>query len=106
MAERLSIITVHDLTERELLVYRDRTERLKKSPLVTWLLWLFTGGVGGHRYYLGNTGRGIAMTLTLGGLGVWTLIDAFFIGRALRQNEADVEAIVLQEISAMRARDN
>ena len=106
MAERLASITVHDLTERELLIYRDRMERLKKSPLITWLLWLFTGGIGGHRYYLGNIGRGIAMTLTLGGLGFWTLIDAFFIGRALQQNTSDVEMLVLQEIAAVRTRQN
>lgn len=42
-----------------------------------WLLWLFTGVLGGHRYYLGNIGVGIIQTLTGGGFGIWWLIDAF-----------------------------
>lgn len=53
----------------------------QKNPVVAWLLWLFTGGIGGHRYYLGDIGMGVAMTLTLGGFGVWALVDAFFINR-------------------------
>ncbi|MDN6242157.1 TM2 domain-containing protein [Corynebacterium variabile] len=66
---------------RAMLQYDDR----KKSTGVTWVLWLFLGALGGHRYYLGDTGMGIAMTLTLGGLGFWALIDAFFIPRRLRE---------------------
>ena len=102
MSERQSVLTIHDLDERELLIYRDRMERQRKSPLITWLLWLFAGALGAHRYYLGNVGRGIAMTLTLGGLGIWALIDAFFIPGALRKNEAEAETLVLQEIAMMR----
>lgn len=63
-------------------------ENRKKNSVATWLLWLFTGGLGGHRYYLGDIGYAIGMTLTLGGLGIWSLIDAFFIpGRMGRKNE-------------------
>jgi TM2 domain-containing membrane protein YozV len=53
----------------------------KKSGGV--LFCFFLGGVGGHRFYLGDTGRGIAMLLTLGGLGFWALIDVFFIWNRL-----------------------
>ncbi|MDY0401597.1 MAG: TM2 domain-containing protein [Bacteroidales bacterium] len=28
-----------------------------------------------HRFYLGYTWQGIVQLLTLGGLGIWTLID-------------------------------
>ena len=106
MAQRLPDLTIHDLNERELLIYRDRIEQRKKAPLITWLLWFFMGGVGGHRYYLGNVGRGIAMTLTLGGLGIWALIDGFFIPGALRKDAAEAEAVVLEEIALMRGRGN
>lgn len=47
-------------------------------------LWCVVGIFGGHRFYLGDTGRSIAMLFTLGGLGVWTLLDVFFIGRRVR----------------------
>lgn len=35
----------------------------------------FTGAIGGHRYYSGNIGYALGMTLTLGGFGGWTLLD-------------------------------
>jgi TM2 domain-containing membrane protein YozV len=50
-----------------------------------YLMWLFLGGIGGHRYYLVDIGMGIAMTLTLGGLGFWAFIDVFFIGKRLEE---------------------
>lgn len=106
MDERISDLTVYDLTEREILIFNEERDHRIKSPLITWLLWLFLGGIGGHRYYLGNIGRGIAMTLTLGGLGIWALIDAFLIPAALRRDVHEVSQRVLIEIAAMRRRGN
>jgi TM2 domain-containing membrane protein YozV/RNA polymerase subunit RPABC4/transcription elongation factor Spt4 len=50
----------------------------EKSRLAVTLLSIlppFAGVNGIHRFYLGKIGTGIAMLLTLGGLGIWTLID-------------------------------
>ncbi|MEQ8706815.1 MAG: TM2 domain-containing protein [Phaeodactylibacter sp.] len=46
-----------------------------KSQLVALLLVLLVGGIGIHRFYLGYTTIGIIQLLTLGGCGVWALID-------------------------------
>ena len=51
----------------------------KKSFLVTEAFALFLGFLGVHRYYTGYIGIGIAQTLTLGGCGIWALIDLIFI---------------------------
>jgi len=50
-----------------------------KSRLVCLLLCLFLGSLGVHRFYVGKTGTGILMLLTLGGIGIWTLIDLIMI---------------------------
>jgi len=49
-----------------------------KSRLATSLLAWFLGEFGAHRFYLGKIGAAIAMLFTLGGLGVWALIDFIF----------------------------
>ncbi len=46
-----------------------------KDFLTTWLLSLFLGVVGADRFYLGKIGTGVAKLVTVGGLGIWALID-------------------------------
>ncbi|MBF0466537.1 MAG: TM2 domain-containing protein [Nitrospirae bacterium] len=51
----------------------------EKNRLVTLLLCFFLGAFGGHRFYVGKIGTGIAMLVTFGGIGVWALIDFVMI---------------------------
>jgi Tfp pilus assembly protein PilE len=46
-----------------------------KSRTTTILLSWFLGWLGIHRFYLGRVGLGVIMLLTLGGLGIWALVD-------------------------------
>jgi TM2 domain-containing membrane protein YozV len=50
-----------------------------KKRLAALLLCFFLGGLGVHRFYVGKVGTGIVQILTLGGLGIWTLIDFIMI---------------------------
>ncbi len=50
-----------------------------KKRLVALLLCFFLGGLGVHRFYVGKVGSGIAQIITLGGLGIWALIDFIMI---------------------------
>lgn len=51
----------------------------EKNWVVTLLLCLFLGGIGVHRFYAGKIGTGILQLLTLGGCGIWVLIDFIMI---------------------------
>ena len=45
-----------------------------------YILACLLGYLGVHRFMAGKIGTGVAMLLTLGGLGIWSLIDIIMIG--------------------------
>lgn len=49
-------------------------EKSDKDFVATLLLSFFLGGLGIHRFYTGKS-NAVWMLLTLGGLGIWALID-------------------------------
>jgi TM2 domain-containing membrane protein YozV len=51
----------------------------EKDWLVALLLSFFVGGLGVDRFYLGYVGLGVLKLVTLGGCGVWWLIDFILI---------------------------
>ena len=51
----------------------------EKRILPAFLLCFFLGVFGVHRFYVGKIGTGILQLVTLGGLGIWALIDFIMI---------------------------
>ncbi len=51
----------------------------QKDWLTTLLLCIFVGYLGVHSFYTGKTVFGVIQLLTLGGCGIWTLVDLIMI---------------------------
>ncbi|MFA7006163.1 MAG: TM2 domain-containing protein, partial [Verrucomicrobiia bacterium] len=51
-----------------------------KSQSTTFILSWLLGGLGVDRFYLGQIGLGILKLITLGGCGIWAIIDMVLTG--------------------------
>ncbi len=51
----------------------------EKGFVPTVMLCFFLGALGVHRFYVGKIGTGIVQLLTLGGLGIWALVDFIMV---------------------------
>lgn len=83
------------LTTQEQVLIEQRVANEAKSIGAAYLLWFFLGGVGAHRFYLGQKTTGLVMlvllivgiittpimvgSVLLMALGIWVLVDAFLI---------------------------
>ncbi|WP_175950768.1 TM2 domain-containing protein [Burkholderia sp. BCC0405] len=47
--------------------------------IVVLLLCIFLGTLGVHRFYVGKIATGLLQLVTLGGLGLWTIVDFLMI---------------------------
>lgn len=54
-------------------------ETSPSSQIAAAILCFCLGGIGVHRFYVGKIGTGILMILTIGGAGIWWLIDFIMI---------------------------
>lgn len=64
--------------------------RIRYQPAIAWLLWICGGIFGFHRFYIGQVGRPMLMAVTLGGVGVWWIIDAFLLPGMIRKANAEL----------------
>ena len=65
----------------------------EKDWLVAVLLSFLVGYLGIDRFYLGHTGLGILKLVSLGGLGIWYIIDLILI---VTGNMKDAQGLPLQ----------
>ncbi|EJQ44472.1 hypothetical protein BWGOE4_26130 [Bacillus mycoides] len=96
-----NLLLKNDLSSEQLALVNSEFEKNKKSKGLAYLIWFFLGGLGGHRYYARDFGMAIAMTLTLGGLGIWALIDVFFIGSRIGKKNEELERDIILKVKTM-----
>ncbi len=59
------------------------------------IISLFAGSLGIDRFFIGDTGLGIAKLITCGGFGIWTIVDWFLIMGAARDKNMQKLQMVL-----------
>lgn len=71
----------------------------QKSFLAAWLLSLLLGILAADRFYLGKVGTGILKLITLGGLGIWVLVDLIIL---VAGRQTDSRGLPLEEYERYR----
>lgn len=91
-----------DLSNEERMQFDMQFAGQRKSPTTALILGLFLGVLGIDRFYIGNTGLGVAKLLTLGGLWIWAIIDWFLIMGATRRRNLALAQQIQVSIAQMR----
>ncbi len=71
-AEQLYTQLVQQLAQDKQMIFMMQYNNVKKSGVTAVLFALFLGGIGAHKFYMGQTGWGIVYLLFC-----WTAIPAF-----------------------------
>lgn len=69
----------------------------EKSVTIALLLSLLLGVWGVDRLYLGQIGLALLKFVTLGGFGIWTVIDWFLIMDAVRSKNIEIAGKIAAE---------
>lgn len=102
------------LTTQQQMLIEQRITNDAKSPVVAYLLLIFLGGFGAHRFYLGKTGTAITMlilcilgwlTVVVGvglvllvAVGIWCIVDIFLIPGMVQE---DKDAIRQRQVTTL-----
>jgi TM2 domain-containing membrane protein YozV len=102
------------LSTQEQMLVEQRVTNDAKSAGAAYLLCIFLGGLGAHRFYLGRTGSGAAMLILfilgwvllavvvglplLIAVWIWAFVDLFLIGGMVQQAKQESRQRISQEM--------
>ena len=70
-------LLIKDLTDTQKMLFCSQFDSSKKDPTTIMALAIVLGGWGVDRFLLGDTGMGFLKLCTLGGCGIFWIIDIF-----------------------------
>jgi TM2 domain-containing membrane protein YozV len=107
------------LSHQQLAMVQSELEHKKKSMAVAYVLAIFLGTFGAHRFYVGKTGTAITqLVLTVLGyltliiligsflliaVGIWVLVDLFLLHNYVRRLNEDIEREIIQQVMSKSA---
>ncbi len=104
MSDDGNLSLMQDLTEHECVLFLTELNGKQKNGTVAVLLALLLGGVGGHRFYMGQTGLGILYICFS-----WTLVPAcvalaecFFMSRRVRVHNRAMASNIALRLTGLR----
>lgn len=102
-------------TQQQILI-EQRVTNDAKSPVIAYLLLVFLGGFGAHRFYLGKTGTAVTMlilwvlgwvTAVIGvglilllAVGIWAFVDLFLIPGMIKTDQQALRQKLAYEMGA------
>lgn len=102
------------LTNEEKLLVSSEMNRRGKNMLLAYILLIFLGTLGIHRFYIGKTGSAIAiLILTMVGWitavfvvgfvfiaisGVWAFVDLFLVPKMIEETNSKMEKQLVAEV--------
>ena len=102
------------MSTQERILIEHRIANDGKSIIVAYLLLIFFGGFGAHRFYLGRTGSAVAQLLLfiLGWLtlvfvvgfvlllvvGIWVIVDIFLVPGIIQSQKDSMRQRLTQEL--------
>lgn len=96
-----------ELTESQKYLVKEEYEKKKLKPYVMWLLYLFFGGLGAHRFYLKDYGHALSMlivTLFISWITfgvatiIWLIIELFLIQNRINEKNEQIEFNIIQKV--------
>ena len=85
----------YKISTNRYLIYAKEYDNRKKSSVIAYILWLFLGIFGVHRFYVGDFFKGILLFFTLGGFIIGWLVDFVFLRKRIEEYNDALEIELL-----------
>lgn len=85
----------YKISTNRYLIYAKEYDNRKKSSVIAYILWLFLGIFGVHRFYVGDFFKGILLFFTLGGFIIGWLVDFVFLQKRIEEYNDALEIELL-----------